>query len=256
MSRFCGKWMSVLIIIMVIGCRSHGFAAELSFNRQEILSFSVEMFGMKIGEQTMKMRLLPGSQTMQLISETKTSPFASGIYKLHNKIETHISIKDSLPIYIKNQIQEGKYIKHWTAELDQRNHLGTITIIGKIKQGQTDRTDSPSALDKRCCPLSLRSRTINIPALIYYLRTTELRLNNSFSFALLKEDNVEEITVMVEEQKKIHVSYGVFNALKVVSSSGDVVIWFTNDRKQLPIKIECQTNAGWLKAELVEVRSL
>ncbi len=226
---------------------SYVFAEEISFNKQETLSFSVEMFGMKIGEQTMNTRLLPGSQTLQLISETRTSPFASKIYKLHNKIETHISIKDFLPIYIKNQIQEGKHIKNWNAELDQRNHLGTITIMGS-GQEQAD------AADKKCYPLSIQPRTINIPALIYYLRTKELKLNNSLDFALLKEDDVEKITVKVENQKKIHVPYGSFDALKVVSSLGDVVIWFTNDRKQLPIKIECQTNAGWLKAELVKVR--
>lgn len=241
------KWMSILTVILLIGCCGYGFAERLSFNDQETLSFSVEMFGMRIGEQTMQTRLLPGSQTLLLISETKTLPFASRIYKLHNKIETHISMKDFLPIYIKNQTQEGKYIKNWTAELDQRNHLGTITLI-KTRNKRAEQVDNISDI------LSLQPNTINIPALIYYLRTTEnLRLNNSFSFALLNENNLEKITVRVEKQKTIHVPYGDLDALKVVSSSGDVIVWFTLDKKRLPIKIECQTNAGWLRAELVKI---
>ncbi|MFH1861026.1 MAG: DUF3108 domain-containing protein [bacterium] len=248
--RLHDKWLFILMTIIIIGSCSYGFAEKLSFNGQEILSFSVEMFGMKIGAQTMQSCLLPGSQTLRLISETKTTPFASKIYKLHNQIETHISMKDSLPIYIKNQIQEGKYVRHWTAELDQRNHLGTVTLIsgtGNKKIGQGQGGSTPDTL-------SLQPNTINIPALIYYLRMTELRLNNSFSFALLKENDVEKIMVRVAKQERVHVPYGDFSALKVVSSSGDVNIWFTNDKKQLPIRIECQTNAGWLKADLVGVK--
>ncbi len=238
----------MLIILIIIGYRSYGFAEKLPFDGQETLFFSVEMFGMKIGAQTMKTRLLLGSQTLQLISETKTLPFASKIYNLHNKIETHISITDSLPIYINNQIQEGRYIKHWTAELDQKNHIGTITSIvsvnNKIRQKQIGNSS---------VALSLQPNTINIPALIYYLRRTELSLNDSLFFALLNEDNVKGTTIKVEKKKMIHVPYGKFDALKVVSSLGDVVIWFTLDKSRLPIRIECQTNAGWLTAELVEV---
>ncbi|MBI4778782.1 DUF3108 domain-containing protein [Candidatus Desantisbacteria bacterium] len=242
---------SILIITILIGCRSYGFAEKLPFNEQETLSFSIEMFGMKIGAQTMQSCLLQGSQTIQLISETRTSPFASKIYKLNNKIETRISTKDFLPIYMKNQIQEGKYIKNWNADLDQRNHLGTITLIGS---GGKKSEQKGQKGQEQVVTLSLQPNTINIPALIYYLRTTELRLNNSFSFALLKEDNVEEITVKVEKQEKIHVPYGDFATLKVVSSLGDVIIWFTLDKRRLPVKIECQTGAGWLKAELVGSR--
>lgn len=241
------RWvkLSLLIASIIIGCYSYGFAEKLPFSKEEVLSFSVEMFGIKIGAQTMQACLLPGSQTLKLISETKTSPFASRIYKLHNKIETHISIKDSLPIYINNQTQEGKYIKHWTAEIDQRNHLGTITIVN----GTGDKK-----IGQKQAVLSLQPNTINIPALIYYLRTTELGTNSSLSFALLKEDNTEKIIARVAKQERIRVTYGEFSTLKVVSSSGDVIVWFTNDKKRLPIRIECQTNAGWLKAELTNVR--
>lgn len=229
----------ILLIYGIIGFCSYGFAEKLPFNEKETLSFSIEMFGVKIGNQTIKACLLPESQTFKLISETKTAPFASKIYKLHNKIETHISMKDLLPVYIKNQIQEGKHIKNWTAELDQRNHLGTITLA---KLGDERKR------------ITIPNNTINIPALIYYLRGTKLRLNSSFSFALLSDDNIEEITVKVEKQEMVRAPYGDFFALKVIESSGGVVIWFTNDENQLPLKIACQTNAGWLKAELVGVK--
>ncbi|MFH1096025.1 MAG: DUF3108 domain-containing protein [Candidatus Desantisbacteria bacterium] len=229
----------ILLLYTIIGFCNYGFAEGLPFTEKETLSFSIEMFGMKIGNQTIQACLLPGSQTLQLISETRTAPFASKIYKLHNKVETHISMKNLLPVYIKNQIQEGKYIKNWTAELDQRNHLGTITLA---KLGDERKR------------ITIPTNTINIPALIYYLRTIKLSLNSSFSFALLSEGNIKEITVSVEKQEMVRVPYGDFFTLKAIESSGGVVIWFTNDENQLPLKIACQTNAGWLKAELVGVK--
>ncbi len=95
---------------------------------------------------------------------------------------------------------------------------------------------------------------MNIPALIYYLRGKDLKPDDSRSLALLNEDGDKEITVRVEKQERVRVSYGDFSTLKVIESSGGVIIWFTNDRNHLPVKIECQTNAGWLKAELVGVK--
>jgi len=112
----------ILLLYTIIGFCHYGFAEGLPFKEKETLSFSIEMFGIKIGNQTIQACLLPEFQTLQLISETKTAPFASRIYKLHNKIETYISMKDLLPVSIKNQIQEGKHIKDWTAEIDQKNH--------------------------------------------------------------------------------------------------------------------------------------
>ncbi|MBI4753134.1 DUF3108 domain-containing protein [Candidatus Desantisbacteria bacterium] len=229
----------ILLLYIIIGFCTYGFAEDLPFKEKEILSFSIEMFGMKIGNQTIAARLLSGSQTLQLISETRTTLFASRIYKLHNKIETHISMKNLLPVYIKNQIQEGKYSKNWTAELDQRNHLGTITL---------------ARLGDERKRITIPTNTINIPALIYYLRAIKLNPHCSFSFALLSEGNIEEITVRVEKQEMVRVPYGDFFTLKVIESSGVVVIWFTNDENQLPLKIARQTNAGWLKAELVGVK--
>ncbi|PIP42170.1 hypothetical protein COZ71_08140 [Candidatus Desantisbacteria bacterium CG_4_8_14_3_um_filter_40_12] len=228
----------VLLFCTIITFCNYGFAESLPFKEKETLSFSIEMFGMKIGNQTIAACLLPGSQTLQLISETRTAPFVSKIYKLHNKIETHISMKNLLPVYIKNQIQEGKYIKNWTVELDQMNHFGTITTV---KDDKRER-------------IILSPNTMNIPALIYYLRGKELKLNDSRSLALLNEDGDKAITVRVEKQERIRVPQGKFSTLKVVESSGGVVIWFTNDENRLPVKIECQTNAGWLKAELVGVK--
>jgi hypothetical protein len=236
-------WIMILGIVLF---PLYGYASDnlrVRYNAGETLIYSLKMFGLKVGIQ--KLQILPyKTKYYKIYSETKNTSLLSKIYFIHNKIETHISREKLLPIYIKEDIYEGRYRRYSIIELDQKNHTGTITVV-KTSSGRYNK--------KRL--ISILPATLNLPGLIYYLRSRkDLSQNKVLSIGILKQYQAKKVDIKVECYEDVYVPYGKFSAIKIKEASGNIVLWITNDKNRLPVKIECITTPGWrLVAELTNV---
>ena len=99
-------------------------------------------------------------------------------------------------------------------------------------------------------------------AFIYYLRSQDLSLGDSFKFLSAGSGKVKEVIVNITKVENIKVSAGVFNCLKIepvssdgkplLKNNGEMRVWLSNDKERLPVKIELKTNIGTMVMKLKE----
>ena len=97
-------------------------------------------------------------------------------------------------------------------------------------------------------------------AYVYYLRTQDLQLGDSYSFHSYSRKKIRKVIVDITAKETIRVSAGTFNCLKVkpispdgkplLKNNGEMRVWLSDDNLKLPVKIEMKTNIGNLIMKL------
>ena len=135
---------------------------------------------------------------------------------------------------------EGNWKQNYTAEIDSNRN-----IISKEQLIQNDKL----LFD----PISI----------IYSLRNKILRSTDKHEYYILGDNVIKSLTAEVMNKEKIKVPSGIYNCIKVIPYSNDeknifkengyMTVWFSNDKKKIPVKIELKTNIGNLVLKLKKI---
>ncbi|RMZ49692.1 DUF3108 domain-containing protein [Candidatus Marinimicrobia bacterium PRS2] len=182
---------------------------------------------------------LNGKPAFLLATSVKTNSFLDAFYTVRDETLSWLNIMDFSLLKAVKTIHEGKY---------HRNHL--IHTIG----------DSLLIWNKKY--FTITEPVYDPIAFIYFLRSQELSLEDSFHFLSVGEKKVREVWVKITGIEKIKVPAGNFDCLKVESFSpdgkpllknnGELRVWLSNDDNKLPVKIEMKTNIGTMVMKLKE----
>ena len=92
------------------------------------------------------------------------------------------------------------------------------------------------------------------------LRTKPLSLGDSYKFTTVENGKIQQVNVMVGDIEKISVPAGKFITRQVIPVSDDGIplfkhdgkmkVWYSDDDRHLPVKIEQKTNVGTLILKL------
>lgn len=135
-------------------------------------------------------------------------------------------------IKVINKINEGGYKKNHNALVDIKNmkiinDRGTKDIKHKIYS-----------------PLSI----------IFSIREKMISIEKNFQYRTYSNGKEKNINISLIGKEKIKTPFGEFNTIvfnptsannkPVLKNSGDMKIWYTDDKKKLPIKIEIKIKYG------------
>ena len=182
---------------------------------------------------------LNGEVVYILTTLVKTNSFLDAFYVVRDKIQSWLNPQNfSLQQSIQT-IREGKY---------HRDH--TIHIQGDSILVWNNET------------LKLAGPVYDPIAFIYYLRSQNLSLGDSFNFFSAGNGIVKEVIVHITKVENIEVSAGAFNCLRIepvssdgkplLKNNGEMRVWLSNDNIKLPVKIELKTNIGTMVMKLKE----
>jgi len=144
-----------------------------------------------------------------------------------------------------------------------------LKIVKIIREGKYHRNHSAHIQGDSLLIWNKKYFTITEPvydpiAFIYFLRSQELSLEDSFHFLSAGEKKVKEVWVNITGKEKIKVPAGNFDCLKVepvspygkplMQNNGELRVWLSNDDNKLPIKIEMKTNIGTMVMKLKEFK--
>ena len=184
---------------------------------------------------------LNGKPAFLLATSVKTNSFLDTFYTVRDETLSWLNIMDFSLLKAVKTIREGKY---------HRNH--SIHTIG----------DSLLIWNKKY--FTITEPVYDPIAFIYFLRSQELSLEDSFHFLSAGEKKVREVWVNITGIEKIKVPAGNFDCLKVepvspdgkplLKNNGELGVWLSNDDNKLPVKIEMKTNIGTMVMKLKEFK--
>jgi len=184
--------------------------------------------------------IINGKETYHLRSKIISNRFFAKFYYLSEQIDTMVGILNLLPVHVIKNVDCKKYRKCYEFSVDHENQKATITS----KHHNTIKT------------VAIPPITLDSLSLIYYLRNQNLNVGNSYNLGILTNHGVEQVKVNIVKKEKVSTPDGEFVTLKAIQSDGDTTVWFTTDKKHIPVKIKVKTKAGELKAYLRKTKGL
>ena len=176
-----------------------------------------------------------------LTTSVKTNAFLDAFYEVRDEIKSwlnpeFLSLKKTI-----QTIREGSY---------HRDHEAVI---------QGDSLAVWSTNSKK-----LPGKVYDPVAFVYYLRTQDLQLGDSYSFHSYSRKKIRKVIVDITAKETIRVSAGTFNCLKVepispdgkplLKNNGEMRVWLSDDILKLPVKIEMKTNVGTMVMKLKDYK--
>jgi hypothetical protein len=235
--------MKNYIIITIYLLSMINAAEKLPFNFGEKLIYDVSFAGIKAGKAYLEVLVdneNNNSNEIHIRFVAKTSfPFSS-IYTIDDQIDTWLDIKSLYTKKILKSINQGNYSKESETIIDYENF---ISITNK------DTTDINGYLYD---PYSL----------FYLLRTKPLILGETIKINTFGGKKITPIQIITKSEEVINTIYGSFNCLVVkpfrkgstlLKNKGDMMIWFSNDKKKLPVQIKIKLQYGSMLLKIKEI---
>ena len=174
-----------------------------------------------------------GEDVYHIRSQMKTRALFR-VYSFQNQQETYLNPTTLSPVRFQNYVKDRKY--RATVKID--------FLEGKAEYEKVSRL-TPKSPQKR------DEKVIEIPAgtqdelsIVYFLRSKELALGQTYFFPLIARGKVHKVTLTVERRELIkNKVLGNVRTLVLRTSEGDS-FWITDDKRRLPVKIESKSKMG------------
>ena len=224
--------MIKLIVLIIVVQFNFIWTSPLSFSG-EVLHYSAgfRFFPAGRAELSFVSDSLNGEQVYILSTSIKTNSFLDKFYEVRDEITAWLNPESLSLLKTIQNIREGSY---------HRDHEAII-------QG-----DSLALWDEQS--RELPGKVYEPVAFIYYLRSQNLQLGDSYQFYSYSRKKIREVVVHITGSETVKVAAGTFSCLKVepvsndgkplLKNNGEMRVWLSDDNLKLPIKIEMKTNIG------------
>ena len=230
------KQLILLLLLTFTWCGSLEFSGE-------VLHYSAGFRIFPAGNAVLSITLdsLDREAVYLLTTSVKTNAFLDAFYEVRDEIKSwlnpeFLSLKKTI-----QTIREGSYHRDHEAVI-QGDSLAVWSTNSKILPG----------------------KVYDPVAFVYYLRTQDLQLGDSYSFHSYSRKKIKKVIVNITAKEIIRVSAGTFNCLKVepispngkplLKNNGEMRVWLSDDILKLPVKIEMKTNVGTMVMKLKDYK--
>ena len=204
-----------------------------AFEAGEKLTYMVKWKGVAGGTSVMeveKIVKISGRDAYYVTLSTRSSKFLDMFYPIRDHVESYIDRDGIFTWKQRKKLRGGKYRSDKETIYDQEKHQA-------LHKGK--KIDIPVYVQD-----SLSS--------VYYLRTQELKKGDSLIIDANDDGKNYLVEVKVMDIEKVSTPQGKFKALKtevVWKREGKFqedrsIIWFSDDKKKIPVKMEKQSNRG------------
>jgi hypothetical protein len=248
--RFAGFAMTALFVLVAFsGWESDALAKDLPFRQGEKMVYQARWGVVSAGQSVIE--ILPD----QIVNDVKTWHFAMTtttnagmdmIYKVREHKESYMDLTRMRTVLYKEK-EEGNHPRDVVVTYDWAK--GTVTRYENGNMGDT---------------ISIPAGTIDPLGLFFFIRMNKLKLGEVLEFPVTdgKKYWDTKATVVRKEQLTINgKSYDTFvvmpdmkrleDVFKTKNEQPDLMVWFSADDRQVPVKIESKVIIGTFVFELV-----
>ena len=227
--KFSIKLVYFIIVILL----------SIAWGEKLVYSAGFRLFNAGEATFTKEVKILNDAPTLLITSTIETNSFLSRFYKVKDVVKVWSNKDDLTLIKIEKEVNEGNYHLNYSAHISE-----DLRLISDEKT------------------IQLESKVYDPISAIFMLRKKPLTHGDSYKFTTVENGIVQKVNVMVGEIEKLSVPAGKFNTRQVIPISDDgkplfkhdgkMKVWYSDDNRHLPIKMEQKTNAGTLILKLKE----
>jgi uncharacterized protein DUF3108 len=217
----------------------------------EELLFEVRWMGLLAGNASMVVSdqvTKDGHDVYHIQSLAESSPIFSLFYRVRDRGETFLDVRQLYPWYFHLDQREGSRSTQHTVTFDQQRGMAIYAKNQRIPQ----EVKVPVGVQD-----SLSS--------FYILRTLPLRVGQSIHLHTFSNGKTYDLEVQILRREKIEAYWGTVDTLvvqprmrfqEILRQKGDVLIWVTDDERRLPIRMRTAIKVGSIEATLINVKKI
>ena len=220
-----------------------------AFKVGEKLTFDVKYGFVTAGIATFyipKLKRISGREAYYITFEVNTVPSFDWIYKVRDRYVDYLDKEGLFPWRFEQHIREGGYTRDFSAFFDQRK--------GKAKTSEGEY-DVPKYVN-------------DIVSAFYLARTfdySNMKVDDKFHLQNFYKDKVYDLDVRYVGRETVEVPAGKFDCIIVeplvqegglFKSEGNILVWLTNDKLKVPVKVKTKVVIGSIDADLTSYEGL
>lgn len=230
-----------------------------AFRGGEKLTFGLKyLYIIPAGTATMEVREMSyqGRETYGLTLRVEPSGIIAFFIQIDGTIKSYLDAQRLETLRFEEHSIIGRHLYDRFITYDHKRQ------IAKINMTSFDERGEPVGVEKK--KVKIPSHTQDILSSLYYLRTREFEENKILDLKVNERKHNSEVKLKVQRKEKVEVPVGSFLAWTVTPISihkgkesyekAKVTIWFTADKRKLPIKMIARTKLGAISMSLIDIR--
>jgi len=188
-----------------------------------------------------------GSLAYYIVAEGRPTPLLSKLYTLYYKSDTLVDVYSLLPQRGSLYVEEGR-----------RHRMKTTTFEQSARKAKYE-VQTATHVQK---DLVLPAFTQDALSALYVLRSIPMKPGDKFNMPVTDAGDVYKVQMQVGASEPIKTGLGTINGIKVTpliavpkgaSPPRGIAMWFSNDARRLPLRIEAQLAVGKFTVTLRQV---
>ena len=244
----------ILFFLLFSGGIFSKLSADAPFEKGEKLLYEISYsmyFNFTVGEVSFELMEQPRSigdrEYYHVVSEGRTYRFYDNFFKVRDYHESFFDTETLLPRIFIRDIYEGGYEAFDYVVFDHSEESASI--------------DNEKNID-------ITQNTHDILSVLYYFRSLDfdnMNKGDSIMVDTYVSGEVYEVGAVFEGREEIKTKKGTFRTLKirpiliagrVFESEEDMMLYVTDDKNRIPVKIKSGISVGSITAELSSVENL
>ncbi|WP_373048273.1 DUF3108 domain-containing protein [Vulgatibacter sp.] len=229
-------------------------AAAHAFTPGEELVYKITALGMTAGKARISVGLgseRDGVKAWPVVVQARTDSLFDSVYTVRDKFVTWWHPESGRVIGADLFADEGGKRHRSTSKLD---HASGKAEVMRIREWSGERSKKT---------YQIPAGSYDIAGAIFELRRRPLTPGSVEEVDVFTGKKVFKLRCVVEKQEQVKTKAGTFDAVAVriqlgfdgqFASKRDVLAWFSNDERHVPIKFEAEFALGSIVAELVEAK--
>lgn len=235
-------WLAASIGIHV----SASAAAEAPFGNGERLVYELSWYNLVGGTASLDVEEADhdGMPIFRVVSVAKSNAFVSLFFPVEDRIESLIDRETLAAVRLDVKQRQGNRRRERVTLFDQVRHTATV-----IKNGERKVFDIPPSVQD------------SLSGLYYFRSLPPIRVGETVTIDVHESNKNWRLGIVGLNRERVRTGVGEFDAIRVRAQvefegvfldRGDVYIWFTNDARRLPVRMESKIKIGRISANLVE----
>jgi len=214
----------------------------------EHLEFEVTYSFYSAGTATMSvLDILPvnGGRCYQIQTTARSNEFISSFYEVRDTVNSYIDTVGIFSRRFEKVLREGRY------KTDRYVDFYPDRLIALNTRQNHALTEIPLYIQ-------------DILSSLYYIRTFDLEVGKNVAVVTYADGKVYPLKVIIHKRENVTVPAGTFSCLKIepilqsegiFRQKGKLIIWVTDDRYKIPVKMESKVMIGNIATKLVSYQT-
>jgi hypothetical protein len=246
-SRVIGAVMTLVVIATGVASPALG-APPVPFGQGERLVYSIGWYNVVGGTATLDMdeAEYQGTPVYRVRSLAKSNAFVSVFFPVEDRIESLIDRVTLTALRLDVKQRQGKRKRDRVTEFDQVHHTATVVKNGKRNVFEIP----PDVQDSLSC--------------LYYFRSLPpIKVGETVTIDVHESNKNWRLAIVGQKRERIETEAGKFMTIRtkakvefegVFLEKGDVYVWFSDDERRLPVRMDSKIKIGRISAKLIKYR--